>query len=1163
MIRSLLYHITGVMLSLLLVFAGSVQGMPHQQDLQKLTFIEQQNEAHPSLKKEVSADLEGKSVHEALDRLAEESGLNLNYNPEQLDGSETIAGDLRGETVEDALVNLLADHNMKFVVSESGHLLVATEEQLGLQTGTVAGTVIDGQTDEPLTGANVFIQELDMGAAVDIDGNFEIPNVPVGTHTLVINFVGYQSVEREVTVDDDEVTEISVSLAPDRVGLDEVVVTGTGGEVERRSLGNTVGRVDFDEGFEGVGDIQSALEGQEAGMNVQVNSGAINQQARIRIRGNASISMSNQPLIYVDGVRLSSQGGWAPGVSAGGIASPSGLNRLNFDAIERVEVLKGPAAATLYGSQANAGVIQIFTRDSPEESAPEFTVNYSTTAHQMPNRFKSNAGFVQTEAAQQRVNDVLGVEPDLYEPFESPIQLIDLYDTGIGHQVSASVRGGGGGATYYANVQYEDTDGPWNPTPASFNDGEVGTTNDRNQMFNWTGNLQLLPGDDYRVNLQTDFSHNTTEQYRQGITIYTPTSTARYSNPANAGIASDHDTFGLPFFATAREGTFPQLLDEVNRGKVVLKADWLPSDDLNMDVQVGYDFSGQRGEQYNPFGWNVDGVGPTGEGALTIGTQSQEILSFESKLNWSFDPAPGFESNFVAGFQAYDETAKGSVSDGTEFPGPGLRTVGATNIQSAWSSFSEVVDAGFFVQEQIGYVRSLYVTIGARFDASSAFGEDFNYATYPKASLSYLPLDLHDIDVPGVSEFQLRAAWGQSGQQPGAFDRLATFNPVNSPFGTGIRTGNLGNPELRPEVATEWEVGFELGLMDDRVGISSTYWDRITEDAMLDRSYAPSGGFQQSQLTNMGELAARGAEASVNADLIQHQDFSVRVDGNIAYLWERIESLGDSPDLKVDPGYVRGRAWHREGYAPGAFYGADYAEGVDFPLDLEGDAQQSSQDAIHDFFAQPRDPDDLVDHMMVAGPDGEPLPGGQTYKGHYLGKPNPDFEGSVGTNVRYGNWSLNTRFQFAFGNYYQHNLTDAFRRQNGGIGRNIMKAAELESKMINPDSSPEERADAAQTWMTEMLALTPYDGLGEIEEADYIRWSSLALTYTIPEGLVEQLSLNSARVTLRGGNLALWSKYGGVDPTAAGNDGTEGFVQRDTYGTPRLRTFTATVNLSF
>lgn len=1040
------------------------------------------------------------------------------------------------------------------------------------QTGTITGTVTD-DAGEVLPGVNVVVQleARSIGASTNTDGKYTIENVPAGVQKVVARFVGFSAVTNRVEVVAGQTVTQDFTLGQTTLNLDELVVTGTGAAVERQSVGHSISSVDFS-GNENAAStsLQDAMSGKIAGVSIE-GAGTMNQEPRIRIRGTSSISMSNEPLVYVDGVRVQSNGGFAPGVGAGGIGAPSALANINFDSIERIEVLKGPAAATLYGSQANAGVIQIFTKQGSQETAPQIDVQLTNSFIQMPDKWNHMTGIVETPAEQARVEKFTGVRHELYEPFVGKYQMADMYDIGLGQEISTSVQGGGEGMTYSANLRYNKSDGPYNPGPEDFNGGAVGAGNDLTKKLYFSANMNLIPTEDFRVRLQTAYTNANINTYATGISIYSATNS--YGHPEDIGTASPHDTFGHPFASTPREGSYYEIRDVSDSGRFVLKTDYLVSEEVSLDASFGVDYRDQRSERYAPFGYAVDGMAPTSDGYINQGSRQQLTWSFESKLNWTSDFTEDIRSTFVVGAQGYAKETNSQSASGTAFSGPGLQVMDATASQTASSFFQEEINVGTFAQEQINYNEWAYVTAGLRLDASSAFGSDFNYAAYPKLSLSFLPFDALDISIPNISTFRVRSAWGKSGQQPGAFDQYTTFSPVNSPEGSGVVTGNLGDPTLKPEVATEWEAGFELGLMNDRVGLEATYWDRTVRDALINRTYAPSGGFVQPQLTNAARLRAKGVELNLDSDVIQGEDFSLKVFANAAYLWEQVESLGGSPPIKVDATYVRDRMFVKEGFAPAAYFGAMHAPGVGIPIDLNQDGTPDSMSELENFFSQPRDPSEFAPSaIMVAGPNGEPTVGGTGYRNHYLGKPTPDWEGAFGFSAKFlKNFSLSTRFKYATGNYYHHNLTIGFRRSNSGIGRNYMPASRLEGILKNPATSTADRVQAAKEWANKMVSLSPFDGLGEVQKADYIRWSNLSLSYQVPSSVLEKFGLRGASVTASGNNLALWTKYGGVDPTATGegSGGGEGGLYEnfgqgmDTYAIPLLRNYALTVNISF
>ena len=232
------------------------------------------------------------------------------------------------------------------------------------QNGTVQGNVTDARTGDALPGANIVVQELSLGTATGRDGDFTIDSVPIGTRRIEVRFIGYRLMIQEVTVSLGETVTINFQLEEDVLLLDEIVVTGTAGGARKREIGNSIAVLDISKIQEPVASVDNLLMGRVAGLNVQFASGHPGSGGIIRLRGNNSVAMSNAPLIYIDGVRVRADAypknvpptGFN-GRSSGSVSSP--LNDINPNDIERVEVIKGASATTLYGTEAAGGVIQI------------------------------------------------------------------------------------------------------------------------------------------------------------------------------------------------------------------------------------------------------------------------------------------------------------------------------------------------------------------------------------------------------------------------------------------------------------------------------------------------------------------------------------------------------------------------------------------------------------------------------------------------------------------------------------------------------------------------------------------------------------------------------------------------------------------------------------
>jgi len=234
-----------------------------------------------------------------------------------------------------------------------------------------------------------------------------------------------------------------------------------------------------------------------------------------------------------------------------------------------------------------------------------------------------------------------------------------------------------------------------------------------------------------------------------------------------------------------------------------------------VDATFGIDVVNQLSREVFPFRWNIDNFsGYNPEGVRRIDDLNALDITADIKATHRVQLSSSLESTFILGTQGFITRRIDESAEGRRFPGPGIDVTGGAAEQEVFESYLEVVNLGIFAQEQIGFNDYLFLTVGGRLDANSAFGSEFDAVFYPKASLSFIPSDAPFWRPLGpISSLRLRAAVGQSGLQPGAFDALTTYVPVASSSGPGIVPGNLGNPELKPEISTEWEVGMELGLL--------------------------------------------------------------------------------------------------------------------------------------------------------------------------------------------------------------------------------------------------------------------------------------------------------------------------------------------------------------
>ena len=1049
------------------------------------------------------------------------------------------------------------------------------------QSGTIRGTVIDATTRRPLPGVQVFVPNAGLGTLTNSAGAFLLVNAPPGQQTVRTQLIGYAAGSQAVTVQSGQTATVNFELNPSAVALDEVVVTGAGIATERRRLGNTVATIDASElQDKPVVTMSEALSGREPGVSVMPGSGMTGEGASIRIRGTNSLSQSNEPIVYLNGVRID-HGGGRGYIGTGGGGQPSRLDDIDPNSIERIEILKGAAAATLYGTEASGGVIQIFTKRGSAGDT-RWTAEIEQGFLRFPGgRFQPNAGFVTSASEAQRLSTFYGENIQPFQVFERNF-FTPFMETGRNQSYGLSVTGGSSAMTYFASGRHTFEDGP--VTGAAVN--ALAQDIAKRTMANVT--VSVFPTDNLSFRVTSMYTEAENNTLNNNNNIYAPMTAAMFAQPQHAscttpGASSEvipgqaqctgpGNPYGQRAFGTIREHFQRSIEQDAQRFNGSVNANYRPAQGLTLDATFGVDVSNQSDFLYYPFGYNLDRFTTNNiAGSKDLSTRNLRQISSDNKLSWEANFSERLSSQLVFGAQGFIERLNRTGNYGRDFPGPGFAITSAGAVQNVDELFSSIVNAGFYAQEQVGFDNWVFLTAGARYDYNSAFGESAGGALYPKISISVVPSDLPGWNNELLSSIRFRGALGQSGMQPGAFDKLTTFAAIRSDAGPGVRPWNLGNPDLSPEVSTEWEVGTELGLFSNRIALEGTYWNRVVSDALISRQFPVSGGFLQRQLDNIGELKGQGLELGARGVAIQGANVSVNLFANASYLWEQITDLGGAPPLKLGESYTRYRNWMREGYAPGAFFGPKVLD-VEYPIDIAGNCQPATREQLLEYFSVPR-PNVTTTapfRVLVQGGNPRPCGGGGDFLGHYLGKPVPDWSGAFGGNISFlGNFDVTTQFEYKTGNLTIHNLTNGFRTAHPSLGGNLPASVRAQATMASPTATAEQRLEAAREWVTQYVSLSPYDGLNEMESGDFVRWRELGLTYSVPAAMAGRIGAGSMAINVTGRNLMLWTKYSGVDPeanllgrlTAGGLDDLALGV--DAFALPLPRRLSASVRVGF
>ena len=1081
--------------------------------------------------------------------------------------------------------------NQRSVILFALLLIVSFPIALSAQSGAVAGRVAD-QEGNPLAGANVIIIGTNLGAATDANGEYDIDKAPVGEFKVSAHYIGFATSSQKITVLAGTVSEANFALRRSAIDLEEIVVTGTGIAIERSKVGNTVGVINMAElELAPVSSLDQILTGREPGVLVNLNGGLAGEGAEIRIRGTSSISQSNQPVIYVDGVRMDNSTN-AGGYSWGG-GGPGRMSEINPDAIQRIEILKGATASALYGSKASNGIINIITKQG-SIGRPKFSFKMGqTTGSYNESRYKENTGFGRSETSADRMKHMYaadGTNPEGGSYSGKPWEIVSmpfsgmLYNQASGQTMSASVSGGAPAATYYANVRYDAYDGPFDNN-ATLGGLPVGDGTDTDNKFMANATLNIIATDKLRFRIGTAYTGRKQSTIQNNNNIYGITSLIQMGRPDFAtslsfGDAVDNYT-GSFAWATAREVTNRQLHSESDNTLVTMSTTYKPASNLNVRGTFGMNMTNGRGENYMPYNWNVDNKSSYyTAGYLAVGRRQQKETTLDVKVDHSLQMG-NLSFSTLAGFNANRKVVKFIEGWGNQFPGPGLLVLDALNAPAAGSYFEEVIEAGYLFQETMGVGEYLFATVSARLDATSTFGEEFSTVTYPRAGLSYRLSEQLGALGP-VSTLRLRGSWGQSGNQPGAFDKYTSYNPSSSVEGPGLRPGNVGNPALGPEITSETEFGFDYGLLNDRIGGEFVFFSKRTTDGLVPQSFPPSGGFSSTQLVNIGEWTASGWEASLDANVTRTKAVTVDVFATLSYMEDELVSLGGAPEQKVGGSYPRYRNFLTEGFPIAALFGTKLQD-CEYPIDSNGDGECDDKATLLAFFdtgdlmnllsgwkpavAVPTDADVTAKRAKTAG---DPL-------AWYLGKPRPDYTGSFGINITLmNNIRISSLFEARWGNYGLSNLTDAFRKSNPYIGRNFFGSTQTERDFMTggvnsnyePQYDPAARLEAAKTWVTTYQSLSPYSGLNLIEDGDFIRWRELSITYSLPKEMVAKFGLSNMSFTFAGRNIKMWTDYAGVDPELNAGSAQDGGLDMfresiDAFGVPVPRLYTLSANFGF
>lgn len=752
--------------------------------------------------------------------------------------------------------------------------------------GTVSGRVIDAETGAPVSAARVLLPALGLGALSGVDGRFVLADVPDGTHELRAERIGYQPASLTVAVTSGATVAVEISLLTSVFALDEVVITGTPGGTQRRAIGNVVSTVRADEitARSPVGDVGQLLGQRTPGLMMLPGTGQVGTGSSIRIRGVGSITQGSDPIIYIDGIRMDSDAGRGPGQRGG--ANISRLNDINPNDIESIEIIKGPAAATLYGTEASAGVIQIITKRGSTGAAQfDFSTRQGTNWLWNP---EARAGY-RYAADPERPGEAIAV--NIYEQ-ERTNGAGPIFGYGRLQGYNLGVRGGTDAIRYFASISRDDDTGVvdwnWNERTSLRATTEIPLTS----------RLTAVLGSSY-IQTRTRLAQPSIDA--------DPFSQLIWALPRNLDD-------GRRGFLTAPPEDWSKVESRADNDRAItnLELRFRPVSWSTHRLVTGLDFNSEVNSLLIPrFPEGANHwYGQNALGNRNVTRAQRRYLTVDYAGSATFDRGDySFQPSI--GFQFYRSESASINASGQEFPAIPITTVGGGAVRNGGEAFSENSQVGVYFQQQVGRLNRLFLTGAVRADANSAFGSEFDAAIYPKLSGTWVISEEPFWNWGWVDQLRLRGAWGAAGRQPGAFDASRLYGAaVGYQDRPGLLPSAYGNPQLKPERGEELELGFDVTFLDGRLGLEYTRFDKRVKDAIVNRPVSPSTGFAGNQVVNLGRLEVWGNEIGVNAAVLRGDRFGWDVDFQFSNYENRILDIGSD-----DPIFGGTQSQHRRGYS--------------------------------------------------------------------------------------------------------------------------------------------------------------------------------------------------------------------------------------------------------
>lgn len=1036
------------------------------------------------------------------------------------------------------------------------------------QSRTITGTITSATDNEPLPGATVLVKGTTTGTITDLDGKYVLV-VPQDKDVLVFTFLGFKMHEETIGARN----VINVSLEEDVLGLETVVVTALGIPKEKLSLGVSTQEVGGDRvASSGETNLIEGLSAKAAGVQVVGSSGSPGASSKIIIRGPSTFTNENQPLVVIDGVPIDNStnstvaGDYPFNANLNGVNNSNRAIDVNPDDIESINILKGPAAAALYGSRAGSGAIIITTKRGNKAGDKAVHINFSSTleVNQVSNIPAQQQLYAQGTGGGKINNDgVVEPEGNFIEADPGPDQLWDTDDDG-----SAGTASSWGPLLSNIGLTATDNPGDFFETGLTYNNNlAISGGTDRGSLRLSIGNTQdngVIPNSNYdRTSVRVNSDMRIWDKFRiaadgnyinsggtrsqngsnlSGVMLsllrtpvsYDLSSGYEYPTGANRNYFSAYDN---PYW-TINNNPFT---DNVNRLLGNFSAIYTPWDWATVTYRIGTDSYTDERKQIFAIGSNDPANAPGGqieENSIRYNQVYSDLIISGSK-----DLNENFSLNVTLGNNLTDIDINYLYARGRDLTIPDYYNLSNASDLYASQSTTKQRSAAFFGELGLDFKSLIFLSVSGRNEWSSTYGPNQGSAFFPSVSGAFVFSEL--MNTNNIFSFgKIRAAYAQAGIEPQPYSANTYFIPPlytdgftdgysfpylgQSGFGYS-QLNTLGNPDLKPERLTGTEAGLELKFWKGRIDFDMTVYKQESSDILLVKPIASTSGFSY-VYDNAGAMVNKGIELTLNADIVKKKDLTWNIGGNFSKNENEVTQLADGVDeIEIEAGFGDPGAYVIVGQPYGLLYGSQWA------YNDNGD-------------------------LLIDGSTGLPI--FDTISG-VIGDPYPDWLMNINTALTWKGLTLSGLLDIRKGG-------DIWNGTNARMNRIGISEASGERDHTFVIEGVIEQPDGSYTPNNIEIAPEDYwgDYLGDfgassqaIQDGGWVRLREVKLAYQFnldPKNVVKALNISAT-----GRNLWLKTDYTGVDPenslTGAGSN-ISGF---DWFNNPGTKSYLFTVSASF